>query len=392
MAVSTMVDSIRSPPTDTLVTYESPKACSVVAPKGCIVRAGCNKKSTWVMKLLPGMEALAVGEALEPRDGCTVRVKLVEPVAGWTTLRMLRPYAPDDAWGSCAAAAAAPPTEGTTERLLRALVIEPRDPPVLSAHPPRPWRFPAVDVDDGAGGFERRPHRVAAIEKANDGDRASPVFAVDAPMLRPRGAPGAAVAVAGAAVAVAGALSRAEAAALVAATEAMGYDDARNSAVRRNDMCAVVVAEADAAELFRRVRGAVPATVAVGDKTVGPATTANRRWRFYRYAAGARFLPHFDAAWPAAALDGAGVLVHDATGRALSWYTLLVYLSDGFDGGATRLHGTDGAVDVLPAAGGALLFPHGHHPASVYHEGAAVASGTKYVLRTDVLYASSTVD
>lgn len=202
-----MVDSIRSPPTDTLVTYESPKACSVVAPKGCIVRAGCNKKSTWVMKLLPGMEALAVGEALEPRDGCTVRVKLVEPVAGWTTLRMLRPYAPDDAWGSCAAAAAAPPTEGTTERLLRALVIEPRDPPVLSAHPPRPWRFPAVDVDDGAGGFERRPHRVAAIEKANDGDRASPVFAVDAPMLRPRGAPGAAVAVAGAAVAVAGASS-----------------------------------------------------------------------------------------------------------------------------------------------------------------------------------------
>ena len=58
MAVSTMVDSIRSPPTDTAVTYESPKACSVVAPKGCIVRAGCNKKSTWVMKLLPGMEAL----------------------------------------------------------------------------------------------------------------------------------------------------------------------------------------------------------------------------------------------------------------------------------------------------------------------------------------------
>ena len=41
-----------------------------------LVRAGCNKKSTWVMKLLPGMEALAVGEALEPRDGCTVRVKL----------------------------------------------------------------------------------------------------------------------------------------------------------------------------------------------------------------------------------------------------------------------------------------------------------------------------
>lgn len=38
-------------------------------------------------------------------------------------------------------------------------------------------------------------------------------------------------------------------------------------------------------------------------------------------------------------------------------------------------------VEVAPTAGTALLFRH-----RVLHEGAPVAAGVKYVLRTDVMY------
>ena len=119
-----------------------------------------------------------------------------------------------------------------------------------------------------------------------------------------------------------------------------------------------------------------------------PAGGANRRWRCYRYAPGERFFPHFDAAWPEASIED-DQLVHDARGEALSFYTLLVYLNDGFAGGATRLYDERGAVDVVPATGGALLFPHGHHPESVFHEGREVTRGAKFVLRTDVLFSTA---
>ena len=45
------------------------------------------------------------------------------------------------------------------------------------------------------------------------------------------------------------------------------------------------------------------------------------------------------------------------------------------------------AVPVQPERGSALIFPHGPHPHSPLHVGSPVHRGTKYVLRTDVLYA-----
>ena len=60
--------------------------------------------------------------------------------------------------------------------------------------------------------------------------------------------------------------------------------------------------------------------------------------------------------------------------------TLLVYLNDGFTGGDTDFR----EFRVKPEAGAALLFVH-----DTWHEGAAIEAGTKYVLRSDVMYGAA---
>jgi len=91
----------------------------------------------------------------------------------------------------------------------------------------------------------------------------------------------------------------------------------------------------------------------------------NERWRYYRYT---RF-QKFDWHW-----DGTVSLPPDRE----SMLTFMIYLNDDFEGGYTEFEAGD---VVLPRRGVALVFPH-----KVRHRGAIVTEGTKYVLRTDVLY------
>ena len=68
--------------------------------------------------------------------------------------------------------------------------------------------------------------------------------------------------------------------------------------------------------------------------------------------------------------------------------TFMIYLNDGMTGGETRFFmDMERALkqrpylSVRPEEGLALVFLH-----SIWHEGAVVQSGRKYVLRTDVMY------
>jgi predicted 2-oxoglutarate/Fe(II)-dependent dioxygenase YbiX len=94
----------------------------------------------------------------------------------------------------------------------------------------------------------------------------------------------------------------------------------------------------------------------------------NERFRCYRYEPGQRFAPHYD-----------GAFVRDEDER--SHLTFMIYLNEGFGGGATAF--LDNEVTVVPRTGMALLFQHFQ-----LHEGCAVTSGVKYVLRTDVMFHS----
>ncbi len=124
----------------------------------------------------------------------------------------------------------------------------------------------------------------------------------------------------------------------------------------------------------------------------------NARFRFYRYGAGDYFAPHTDGSWPGSRIVD-GQLRGDAFGDRWSQLSFLLFLSDDYDGGATRFY-LDPAessrsarnpqnadiVDVRTPLGGALCFPHGTHPQHCMHASEPIGRGYKYIIRSDVLF------
>jgi len=165
-----------------------------------------------------------------------------------------------------------------------------------------------------------------------------------------------------------GVLSEQECAALVAEAEATGFDDAPITTPMgflmvpevRNNTRVMVDDDARAAWLWERMRSWLPAEHR-GARVVG----LNERLRYYRYQPGQYFEWHRDGSFR-------------RSFEELSLLTLMVYLSDGFTGGSTEFASVD---PVVPKVGMAVAFDHG-----VRHRGAPVLTGTKYVLRTDVMY------
>ena len=90
----------------------------------------------------------------------------------------------------------------------------------------------------------------------------------------------------------------------------------------------------------------------------------NERWRIYRYRPGQRFAGHVDGSF------------RRENGEK-SLLTLLLYLNEEFEGGET----TFDELVVTPARGMALVFRH-----DLFHAGESLRSGTKYVLRSDVMF------
>jgi hypothetical protein len=90
----------------------------------------------------------------------------------------------------------------------------------------------------------------------------------------------------------------------------------------------------------------------------------NERLRFYRYGPGEYFKWHKDGTF-------------SRSDREESLLTFMIYLNADFEGGATQFKWET----IQPEQGMALVFPHRHT-----HQGSAIVAGTKYVLRTDVMY------
>lgn len=155
--------------------------------------------------------------------------------------------------------------------------------------------------------------------------------------------------------------------AYIALTEARGYEPAPittgNGFIMRPEIrnnTRVIIDDIERAdELWQRVRHEIPAFMD-GRQAIG----LNERFRFYRYDPGERFAPHCDGAFR-------------RENGELSLLTFMIYLNDQFLGGATNFSN----ASIEPETGMALVFVH-----PLLHEGAAVTSGRKYVLRSDVMF------
>lgn len=95
----------------------------------------------------------------------------------------------------------------------------------------------------------------------------------------------------------------------------------------------------------------------------------NERFRFYRYSSGQEFKKHRDGAYVVSETEE-------------SKLTLLIYLTDAFEGGSTKFFFKEkDDIEVKPVIGNILVFDH-----NLLHSGEPVIEGCKYVLRTDVIY------
>lgn len=134
------------------------------------------------------------------------------------------------------------------------------------------------------------------------------------------------------------------------------------SDVRNNDR--VIFDSADLAQtVWRRVALELP-PVWMARGIAG----LNERFRFYRYTAAQKFDWHVDGPY-------------ERSNGERSLLTLLIYLSGGYEGGATTFDVEGQLIDVQGEEGDVVFFPH-----RLRHRGSVVTAGTKYMLRSDVMY------
>jgi len=188
-------------------------------------------------------------------------------------------------------------------------------------------------------------------------------------------------------------LSDAEADAIIALTEQLGYRDEAPGiqtppGMRMNKSVHWLGDDTFLANLYHRLRPHLPSTLD-GDAL---ADRLSQRINMYKYNQNDVFNRHIDGDWPGYGLSADQQSMVQWPGM-WSKLTMLLYLNgpeDGVQGGVTHLYQNDGKrLSITPKKGRALFFRHGHSPDSVLHEGARVHSTTsKYVARVNILYNS----
>ncbi|CAF1204171.1 unnamed protein product [Rotaria sordida] len=99
----------------------------------------------------------------------------------------------------------------------------------------------------------------------------------------------------------------------------------------------------------------------------------NERIRICRYEPGQYFTPHFDGIYKRSYMEQ-------------SQLTIMAYLNDSFTGGNTNFLDDSSKPHPItyalkPETGMVLIFQH-----EMFHEGEAVLTGKKYIMRSDVMY------
>ena len=164
-------------------------------------------------------------------------------------------------------------------------------------------------------------------------------------------------------------LSNQECKNLIAIAEEIGFEEAKVQVEKgvetlmksiRNNERILYKNEQLAFELFEKSKDFL-----VKETENGTLLNLNEMFRFYKYNQGQRFKMHRD-----------GNYVRNEC--EISYYTFMIYLNDNYEGGETEFQNL---FSIIPKQGDLLVF---HHP--IKHEGKALISDIKYVLRSDVMY------
>merc|ERR1711874_366955 len=137
----------------------------------------------------------------------------------------------------------------------------------------------------------------------------------------------------------------------------------------RNNQRCIIDSQEYAGLIWERIKSHLPETW-----NSHPVVGLNERLRFLKYSPGEYFKPHFDGSY------------ERPDGKQISFITIQLYLNEGFKGGNTTFmsskDGTGKDLGVVPKIGRILVFQH-----DILHEGSVLVRGTKYTMRTDVMYA-----
>ena len=101
----------------------------------------------------------------------------------------------------------------------------------------------------------------------------------------------------------------------------------------------------------------------------------NERLRVFKYSRGQEFRKHYDGGFNRNQYDR-------------SYMTFIAYLGTPEEGGHTGFYDNSSAqqTSVPPTMGSALIFFHQDHPLSPLHSGLPVLRGTKYAVRSDIMF------
>lgn len=132
--------------------------------------------------------------------------------------------------------------------------------------------------------------------------------------------------------------------------------------------------------LWDRIKDLVPKETTLNKET-WKSFGLNQRFRFYRCNLillildqdQETFGPHKDG-------------FHTVNQDEISLITFIIYLNDDFQGSNTTFFIGDEKIINIPKQGDGLLFYHGPHEFSPWHEGSPMIKGSKYVLRTDIMF------
>jgi hypothetical protein len=183
--------------------------------------------------------------------------------------------------------------------------------------------------------------------------------------------------------------------------ETQGFQHAKHaqtSGIAHRDCGRLVIDDQDLADIiFTRLRPLVPETIVTADKKPWHAVTCSANLRLYKYGVGQRFGKHYDES-------------NDVSNERRTFFTVLLYLNGRGGAQSTRTSSDDERTEAAPLQGGHTNFflevrdkspvcsmaplkgsclVHEHGEKCLPHEGAAVLQGTKYLLRTDVVYERS---